>query len=133
MIFIDTGPLLARYIERDQHHQAATKHWAVVQSERRRCFTSSLVVNETATLLARRTKHQFAAERVRNLLCSQVLTILRPDEADEWAALEWFEKFADQGISFTDCTSFALMAKHGIPSAFSFDRHFALAGFRVEP
>jgi predicted nucleic acid-binding protein len=48
-------------------------------------------------------------------------------------ALERFEKYADQNVSFTDCVSFVLMQKHGIRTAFSFDRHFAMAGFDVEP
>ena len=40
---------------------------------------------------------------------------------------------AAQGVSFTDCISFVLMAGHGIRTAFSFDNHFLLAGFEIEP
>lgn len=62
-----------------------------------------------------------------------MLTILRPDEDDELAALDWFQKYADQSMSFTDYISFVLMEKHKLKNAFSFDRHFAIAGFDVEP
>ena len=51
----------------------------------------------------------------------------------EKRALGFFEKFADQDVSFTDCVSFALMNQHDIERAFTFDRHFALAGFEVWP
>ena len=91
------------------------------------------MLDETFTLLARRSTYEFAAQRARNLFASESLTILRPDENDELAALEWFQKFADQSVSFTDCVSFVLMDKQRIKRAFSFDRHFKTAGFDVEP
>ena len=96
-------------------------------------FTSNFVLDETFTLLARRSTHTFAVERARNLLGSTLLTILRPEEKEEVAALDLFQKYADQKVSFTDCVSFVLMDKRAIKSAFSFDRHFSLAGFAVEP
>jgi hypothetical protein len=133
VIFIDSGAFLARYIERDQYHAGATEHWQKLQTDRRRCFTSNFVLDETITLLARRTTYEFAAERARNLYESHELSILRPDGDDEDAALDLFEKYADQSVSFTDCVSFALMERHNIRTAFSFDHHFRIAGFEVEP
>ncbi len=59
--------------------------------------------------------------------------VARKREADELAALDYFQKYADQSVSFTDCVSFVLMEKYRIPTAFSFDRHFTIAGFDVEP
>ena len=133
MISVDTGAFLARYIERDQYHDAATEHWRTLQNDRRRCLTSNFVLDETITLLARRSTYQFATERARNLFESKSLRILRPDENDELAALDMLQKYADQSVSFTDCVSFVLMQKQDIKCAFSFDRHFTIAGFDVEP
>ena len=133
MIFVDTGAFLARYIQRDQHHDAAVEHWRILHDDRRQTFTSNFVLDETITLLARRTTYQFAAERARTFFESTSLSILRPDESDEMAALKLFDKYADQSISFTDCVSFVLMEKQGIKVAFTFDRHFKIAGFDVEP
>mgnify|MGYP002624449368 CR=1 FL=1 len=133
MIFIDTGAFLARYIERDQHHDAAIGLWQTLENDRRRCFTSNFVLDETITLLARRATYEFAAQRARSLFESPSLIILRPDENDEMAALELFDKYADQRVSYTDCVSFALMEDQNIKSAFSFDRHFSMLGFDVEP
>jgi hypothetical protein len=91
------------------------------------------VLDETITLLARRATYQFAAQRARNLYESTSLLILRPEDDDELAALEFFQKYADQNVSFTDCVSFVLMRKQDIKCAFTFDRHFRIAGFDVEP
>ena len=133
MIFIDTGAFVARYVKRDQYHGRAVEHWQHTLEARLPCSTSNFVLDETITLLARRTAYPFAAERARHLFASKWLSILRPGRDDELLALELFQKYADQRISFTDCVSFVLMKKQGIKKAFSFDRHFALAGFEIEP
>ena len=129
MIFIDTGALIARFVERDQYHVHAVEFWRGLQTERTRCLTSNFVLSETFTLLARRTTYQFAVNRARSLYASTVLQILRPSDEDEHAALGYFDKYADQQVSFTDCVSFALMERHGIRDVFTFDRHFMMAGF----
>lgn len=133
MIFVDTGALVARYIRRDGHHRKARRVWAEIERGRRRCFTSSFVLDETFTLLGRRASYSFAAERARALLGSAALTVLRPDSEDELKAVDLFAKFADQEVSFTDCISFVLMRRNKLDQAFTFDRHFAVAGFEVVP
>ncbi|OGR96627.1 MAG: twitching motility protein PilT [Elusimicrobia bacterium RBG_16_66_12] len=133
MIFIDTGAFLARYVAEDRLHAVAVAGWDRLGQERAAAFTSNLVLSETFTLLARRAGYAFAAERARHILDSGALTILRPGERQDREALMLFEKFADQGVSFTDCVSFALMRHHHIKRAFAFDRHFTLAGFDPWP
>lgn len=133
MIFIDTGAFLARYVQRDQHHTEAVTFWDELAHDGTPCFTSNLVLSETITLLARRTDYNFAAERARQIYTSNVLQVLRPDGNDEVAAIILFEKYADQRVSFCDCASFVLMRRLGISDAFSFDGHFAIAGFNLRP
>lgn len=131
MIFLDTGAFLATYLERDQYHHQARAAWQELEASTWRCFTSNFVLDETFTFLARRSSYRFAAERARSLLASNVLEILRPDQECELQALGFFEKFADQQVSFTDCVSFALMRARRIERVFAFDHHFALAGFEL--
>lgn len=133
MIFVDTGAFVARWVERDQHHAEARAGWEELKRRRLQCATSSSVLDETLTLLGRRISHAFAAERGRNLWASSVLHIWRAERQDELAALELFAKYADQRVSFTDCISFALMRRHRARQAFTFDRHFELAGFQRWP
>lgn len=133
MIFVDTGPFLARYIARDQHHSRAIAGWARLEKSRQRCFTSNFVLDEFFTLLARRSTHAFAAARARLIIASRSLVILRPGQDEETRAVDLFEKFADQEVSFTDCVSFALMRASKLRRAFAFDQHFERAGFELWP
>ena len=133
MIFVDTGPFLARHVAKDQLHSKAIRAWKAAAKSGAALFTSSFVLDETFTLLGRRTSYAFAADRAESILASRVLTILRPDARDEAAALALFRKLADQEVSFTDCISFALMHRHRISRAFTFDRHFEAAGFTIWP
>ena len=133
MIYIDTGAFVARHLPRDQYHKSARVAWQALAQLPWRCYTSNFVLDETFTLLARRASYPFAAQRARTILTARTLTILRPDPEDELEALSLFEKFADQAVSFTDCISFVLMRKLRIKQAFSFDRHFAHAGFTLWP
>lgn len=133
MIFVDTGAFVARYIRQDGHHRRARRVWAEIDRGRSRCFTSSFVLDETFTLLGRRSSYAFAADRARALLASTLLTILRPDADDEMKAVELFAKFADQKAAFTDCVSFVLMRRHRLERAFTFDGRFEAAGFERMP
>ena len=130
MIFVDSGAFLGRLIKRDQHHTSAVLGWKQL---RRDVVTSNLVIAETLTLLGRWIDHEFAAAWGRDAMTLATWEVLRPDHGDEIEALEMFEKFADERIGFADCVSFALMRKHGIRQAFTFDRHFEDAGFERWP
>lgn len=132
MIFVDTGAFLARYLEKDQYHDRALRTWRRLEGVAR-VVTSNFVLDELFTLLGRRASYAFAADRARHILSSEKLEILRPDPETEIEAVDLFEKYADQRISFTDCVSFVLMRSHKIRQVFSFDRHFELAGFSMWP
>lgn len=131
MIFIDTGPLLARTLAQDQYHDKAVKLWEKIYKNQESCTTSNFVLDEFFTLLARKVNYSYAAERAKNIFHSQAFTILRPDLDVELEAVEIFSKYADQKISFTDCISFVLIRQHKIRRVFSFDNHFRIAGFQL--
>jgi len=128
LIFVDTGAFLAFYYVRDQYHSPAVHLWTALKPP---VITSNHVVDEFATALGRRAGYRFAADRVADMYASPVIDVLQSAREDEIEALRWMRKYADQDISFTDCVSFALMRRHRIRAAFTFDRRFKLAGFEV--
>jgi predicted nucleic acid-binding protein len=133
VIFIDTSAFLARHVTKDQHFQAANKFWDQILIASTPCCTTSFVVSETLTLLARRTSFTFAAERARSLYDARTLRILRPTERDEISAISLFQRYAGHSISFADCASFVIMRRYAIQDVFTFDQDFAIAGFQVKP
>ena len=53
--------------------------------------------------------------------------------ADEERAWEIFTRYRDQNFSFADCTSFAVMQRMKIATAFTFDKYFSVMKFEVVP
>ena len=128
-IFVDTGPFYARCIPRDQSHADAVRLWADVKRVKPALVTSHFVLDEVATLLARAVGNRSAVARMREIYASPLFTIETVDREIEEAALDEMEGWNGPPISFTDCTSIALMRRDGIREAFTFDRDFSLAGF----
>lgn len=131
-LFVDTGAFLAKEIAADQHHSRAVDFWRSLQKRTPHLCSSQHVLDEAATLLARRTSYAWAAEWGRDVMDAGIRW-LAADENDVQAAFAQMRKFADQAVSFTDCLSFVLMRKERIRDVFGFDSHFMAAGFRVWP
>ncbi|MFP4358633.1 MAG: type II toxin-antitoxin system VapC family toxin [Puniceicoccaceae bacterium] len=127
-LFVDTGAFLAKEIRRDQHHAEAVDGWQQLAEIPEVLYTSEHCMDETATLLARRTSYAFAGKWGADVLSSGI-TVLQAQRDDWTDAFRLMRKFADQNVSFTDCLSFRLMKRHRIRSVFGFDHHFTAAGF----
>lgn len=130
--FVDTGAFLAKEIAADQHHHRATDFWNRLKDEGAQLCSSQHILDETATLLARRTTYAWAADWCRDVLAAGIQW-LTADEDDLVAAFSQMRTFADQAVSFTDCLSFVLMRKNRVRDVFGFDRHFDAAGFKIWP
>lgn len=111
----------------------AIRIWKELIQSREHLVTSNFILDETFTLLARKSTYSFAAGTARLIYESPGLLIVRPSEDHELSAIDFFEKYEDQEVSFTDCVSFVLMRSHNIRRVFTFDRHFRLAGFETVP
>lgn len=128
MIYIDTGPFLALYRNRDQYHGEAVPLWEQIKPP---LLTSNHVMDEFATRFGRLVGFAEAADRVADVYAAAHIDVLPSTREDELEAIRWMRKYADQRVSFTDCVSFALMRRYQIRTAFTFDRHFREAGFQV--
>ncbi|MCP4105379.1 MAG: type II toxin-antitoxin system VapC family toxin [Desulfobacteraceae bacterium] len=115
----------------EEHHQKSCEIWNWVRDKKLVSITTNHVIDELATLLARRTSYDFAARKIYEIYDSELPVIFRPDQMHERNALN--NKYADQRVSFTDCLSFVVMKQSDIRKVFTFDRHFSVMGFEVIP
>jgi uncharacterized protein len=131
-LFVDTGAFVAKEIAGDQYHPLASRGWNEASKGDVQLVSSEHVLDESATLIARRTTYAWASEWGRDVLETEIEWLRA--ESDEWRkALLLMRKFADQKVSFTDCLSAVLMKRAGIKTVFGFDRHFEAMGFRIWP
>ncbi len=95
----------------------------------KKIITSDYIIDETLTRIRYAVGHREAVERGKEVLASKVVEKLEVGREIFEFAWELFETYEDKRLSFTDCTSFAIMKKRGVERAFSFDRDFEKMGF----
>ena len=128
-LFVDTSAWLALNDRSDQFHALAVEKLASIRAGRISLVTSDYVLDESVTIIRLRASHAAAVIFGQSILGSSVIDLIPVGTDDRLAAWEIFRKYADQDFSFTDCTSFALMRKLRLKTAFTFDGHFSLIGF----
>jgi hypothetical protein len=134
MVFVDTSAFFAIENLRDQHHPGALQARDELMATGQRLITSDYVLDEVYTLIRMRVGHRASVDFGESLRASRFFRVEPVTAADLEAAWRIFRRYDDKPFSFTDCTSFAMMERLKIPSAFSFDRNFREYGkFLVRP
>jgi len=131
-IFIDTSAFAALIDQDDQYHKKA-ESFVLGLDERQTFHTTNYIIDETITRLRKTAGYKTALQFGKMIFSSKVHRIHYIDQELEHASFEIFKKFSDKDLSFTDCTSFALMKKLGIKKAFAFDEDFVVPGFEIVP
>jgi len=126
-VFVDTGYFYARLSPRDQWHEKARK----VRIEAGSAVTSSLVVNETISLLQLRGFYSAALAYLERIRTSDDIKVIPVERALQEAAWDLFARHGGSGATIVDCASFAIMRSQGIRRALTFDVHFSEAGFEI--
>jgi uncharacterized protein len=129
-LFVDTGAWYALVDGKDPDHGSARKFF---EKNRIPLITTNFIFDETVTLLRKRLGWPVAHEFGRRLKESGFAGLLSVTESDEELAWEIFRKYRDHDFSYTDCTSFAVMKRLGIKTAFTFDGHFVSMKFTAVP
>jgi len=130
--FIDAGMFVAAYNTRDRSHKEATDLIrAAIGEQYGSLYTSDYIFDEAVTLMLARTKNPEFAFGVGELILGNpsrgipsFAELLHVDEevfSDAWTL---FKRYASRGLSFTDCTTLALMKRAKIDVLLSFDRSF---------
>jgi len=126
-VFLDTGYFVAFLVPRDQWFRKA------VDAARTdlRAVTSSLVVNETVSLLQARGLLSTALAWLSGIRADPKTLIIYVDAPMQVEGWSLFHRYAGSGANAIDCTSFAVMRSLNIKQAFTFDQHFRAAGFEI--
>jgi len=122
-VFIDTGAFCALTIPKDQHNYLAKSIHKQLNEQKTLLYTSDYIMDEVYTLLKTRGSHRTAIDFMDQINESHII-LLRVTEEVEESAKVIFRRFEDKRLSFTDCTSFALINQFGIEAVFAFDEHF---------
>lgn len=130
-LFVDTSAWLALNNKNDQYHDEAVSKITKVRQQKIQLVTSEYVFNESVTILRYRISHRAAVAFGDALISSNVASIEDITNEERLKAWVLFKKYRDKDLSFTDCTSFALMVKLKLQKAFSFDNHFKQVGFEL--
>ena len=132
-IFVDTSAWLALADSNDMHHQKAASSFPVILKNSQKLYTTNMVLSEAYTLLREELGHKAAMTFLISINTSPRIKVLYSDREIEKEAQELLPKFYDQPFSYTDAVSFIFMQKLKMKKAFSFDKHFLIAGYILTP
>lgn len=130
-LFVDTSAWYALNDRDDQHREQALDKYHRIKEQRIELVTSNYIFDEILTLISSRIGHKPAVAFGKALLKSSFAELMTLTAEDCKAAFDLFKKYADKDLSFTDCTSFALMKRLKLKVAFTFDNHFQQVGYEV--
>jgi predicted nucleic acid-binding protein len=128
-VFLDTVGMVAVWDRGDQWHIAAEKAYALLVAGQRDLVATTYVLAECGNTAARKTYRVDVAD-LRDTLESGNFLIV--PTADDWTtAWEAYRRGDAAQAGIVDQLSFAVMRRLGITEAFTNDRHFAAAGFKL--
>ncbi|VVB97706.1 tRNA(fMet)-specific endonuclease VapC [uncultured archaeon] len=136
MLFVDTSAFLALVNEKDNNHLAAASFLEEIKNGKvriKKIITSDYIIDETLTRIRYAMGHKEAVYWGQDILSSKVIEKVDVGRELFEPAWELFKTYEDKKLSFTDCTSFAIMKKRGIEKVFSFDDDFERVGFKLLP
>jgi predicted nucleic acid-binding protein len=133
VVFADSSGFIAAFDARDQRHRPAAVAWRAFAEQGVALLTTQLVFAETVTHLRRRAGWDVSRRVGDALLRSRVIHIVGLSDEQLHAGWREFVRSPDPKLSLADAASFVVMRERGISSAFTFDQHFAEAGFLLVP
>lgn len=125
-VFLDTCVFVAAKLEKDKDHQKAVKILEnALKNDFGKIYTSDYIFDETVTLLLMRTKtNKIIRDFGNSILSSPNIEIIKIDDNLFEKAWQEFGKYKDKLLSFTDCTTIAIIMEFKIDKIISFDNHF---------
>jgi len=132
-VFVDTGGWMACADGADPAHSACTAARDAALEAGRTLITTDFVVDETLTLIRFRLGLAAANAWWQQVDGSARLRWERVEHDRFERARNLFFQYRDKDLSFTDCTSIAVMRELKLTTVITTDRHFHQVGFDVLP
>lgn len=135
-VFVDTGAWIALVAQTDNHHREGFAYFDYQLQRGSRFTTTDFVLDESITRLSYDYGHSVAVDFLTLIKSAQLegqLLNCRISESDFTVAESLFLKYHDVKLSFTDCTSFAVMRRLNLSGVFGYDAHFEMMGFTLNP
>jgi predicted nucleic acid-binding protein len=132
-VFVDTRGWMACADRNDPAHSACTTARDATLEAGRILITSDFVINETLTLIRFRLGLAAANAWWEQIDGSARLRWERVENDRFERARHLFFQYRDKDLSFTDCTSFAIMRELRLTTVITTDGHFNKVGFDVLP
>lgn len=129
--FVDSGAWIALALSRDPLHGHAREQWDLLRGAGAKLHTSIPVVIESFTFLERNASRDVAITWKDSIYKPGIVKILSCDLRDLEQSWDYFRRRDLHKLSAVDATSFAIMKRARIRLAFTFDHHFAMAGYRL--
>ena len=134
---VDTWAWIALYNPADQYHDVAQIASAQLLAAGYPWLTTNFVLDETYTPLRRwasAARDIGFGHRIRVIAESGMLEIIAITPKIEQMAWQLFERYDEvPALSYTDCTTFAVMQQRNVSMAFTGDEHFHVFGFVTRP
>lgn len=130
-VFVDSGAWIALALSRDPLHGHAVDQWSILQGASSKLHTSVPVVIETFTFLERNANRDVAMAWKDSLYLKGTVRFLPCELRDLKNSWQFFRRGDLHKLSSVDATSFAIMQRTRIRTAFTFDHHFLAVGFRM--
>jgi predicted nucleic acid-binding protein len=128
-VFVDTSGFYALIDGADRHHESADDLFARAHREKWRLVTSNAVVFETHALLLNRLRPgREIALAFLDSISTDRYQVVRAQRSDEQKATAIIRAHRDKSYSLCDALSFAVMERHRIREAISFDQDFRSYG-----
>lgn len=121
---------MALFDRSERSHRRASSVWS---AEVTAAVTSDYVFDETVTVLKVRASHKASVAAGEAMLSSPRLSIEPIGDEDRRTAWAIFSTHSDKRLSFTDCTSKALIDRLGCEQVWALDVDFRQMGYEVRP
>ena len=129
-ILIDTSAALALHCPSDSYHQIANEFF---QNSTGVLWVALNVTAHESYTRTRYDKSFRSAMKVYDFLQGNKILQMTFDCQDDVQAKILLEKYSEHKISYHDALCAVIMKKAGIYRIFSFDHHFWIMGFEIQP